>query len=797
MDHRTSKKLQWRVIAILCIVALVLPASAVAGSPRPWDVELENQVIQAPYDAIPYSEISAKLHEIESNSNRVRVDVIGQSAGGRDMFLVTLSDPQAMGRLGKYQAIRHMMLTDPEKAQDMIEKFGDFKVPFFVNASIHGTEYPGTDAAIKLIETLAYDEDSEEVRAILDSVILLVNVVANPDGRVLNTRYNANGFDLNRDFITQSQPETRAMVRVIADWNPMVLLDLHGFYNPMLIEPCTPPHNPNYEYDLFIKWAVDLALAMKGELDDQLGFDAQIPFLEDDLGWDDWAPSYTPMYAMFHGAYGHTLETSYHDQRGVDAHFAATWGALKFVSENKEGMIYDQIEIFRRGYVAEPQVLDWPDDLPDDLADQYEDLMIQHFPAAYLIPPGPPFQVSQHQVARLVDFLLFNDVQVHQANQSFIVDEVLYPEGTYVVWMDQPKRGLANTILEDGLDLSEYEGLEFYSPPTVWSNPRFWGVDPVVLQEKPEIATVEIKAADPPQGSVVDDTDTAGAYAYAPTSIAAIQATNELLAQGVVLHRAEAPFEDSGQTFEAGTFILPADKDLAQGLAQEYGLEVVALEDQPAEATLMHEQRIAALIDIEGYNLLERFGFEFDAFTVQDLNTGPDLTAYDVFLNDTVSLSYAGLSAKGRKALDDFFDTDGDYVGLGRGGADMAQELLGFVEYNPPGNSIGRVDFAAGDPISAGFGEEGYVFVNATALFAFEEPNPDVEIAASLKDTGFIVSGYWPGWEDSGQGGAAVVIHQTSESGQDITLIGFDAVFRAHPENGFRMVANAIYNGLD
>ena len=83
MDHRTSKRLQWRVIAILAIVALVLPASAVAGSPQPRDVELESQVIQAPYDAIPYSEISAKLHEIESNSNRVRVDVIGQSAGGR------------------------------------------------------------------------------------------------------------------------------------------------------------------------------------------------------------------------------------------------------------------------------------------------------------------------------------------------------------------------------------------------------------------------------------------------------------------------------------------------------------------------------------------------------------------------------------------------------------------------------------------------------------------------------------------------------------------------------------------
>jgi hypothetical protein len=50
--------------------------------------------------------------------------VIGQSAGGRILFLVTLSDSQAMGRLGQYQAIRKTMLKEPEKAQAMIDKVG-------------------------------------------------------------------------------------------------------------------------------------------------------------------------------------------------------------------------------------------------------------------------------------------------------------------------------------------------------------------------------------------------------------------------------------------------------------------------------------------------------------------------------------------------------------------------------------------------------------------------------------------------------------------------------------------------
>ena len=36
---------------------------------------------------------------------------------------------------------------------------------------------------------------------ILNHVILVFNVIQNPDGRVAGTRANGNGFDLNRDFL--------------------------------------------------------------------------------------------------------------------------------------------------------------------------------------------------------------------------------------------------------------------------------------------------------------------------------------------------------------------------------------------------------------------------------------------------------------------------------------------------------------------------------------------------------------------------------------------------------------------
>ncbi len=797
MEKGFKRKLPGFLLVILCVFALIVPASAAASSATQgkwWDVEPEEEVPSPYYDSILYSEIGPRLREIEKNSNRVKVDVIGQSAGGRNLFLVTLSAPEAMGRLGQYQAIRNTMLKDPEKAQAMIDKFGDFKVPVFINGSIHGGEYPGVDAAIRLIETLAYG-DTAEVQAILNNVILLVNVVQNPDGRVMGTRRNANGFDINRDFIAQTQPETHATVRVFTQWNPMVVLDLHGFVTPMLIEPCTPPHNPNYEYDLYIKWAYGEALAMEAELLAQTGLDAQIPYRDDALGWDDWPPSYVPMYAMYHGAYGHTLETP--DRRlgelTVDAHYAAVWGALKFVAENREGMIHDQIEIFRRGFLDLMQHPIPPELLPT--YPQYQDLMIQEFPAAYVIPKDEPFQTSPHQPARLVDFLLFNDVQVEQASQSFTLDGVAYPKGSYIVWMDQPKRGLANVILDDGLDLSDIPGLYFYSPPSVWSHPLLWGAELAVMEENMAIKTSTVNKAAAPQGSV--EGGKGGAYGYLPTSIAAFKATNDLLKRGVALYRSSDPFVDSGRNFAAGAVIVSGVPALANELANQYGLDVFALEAMPENAVMMKKQRIAVYGD-EGVNhCLKTLGFDYDEVSTSDLNAGI-ISGYDVFLNQ--NLRWRSLDADGQASFRAFVGDGGDYVGLGdRGRAiDFAVDAgIIDVDYGYiSGNAIVKVDYDSDDSVAAGFREDGYAFVYRSVWFTDWD---GMEVSARLDGGDFLVSGFWEDWQTSGANGMPVIVHNENGDGglQDTVLIGIDPTFRGHPENTFRIVGNAIFSGLD
>lgn len=124
---------------------------------------------------------------------------------------------------------------------------------------------------------------------------------------------------MNRDNSYQTQPETRSVTEQIAKWSPLSFLDMHGFDANFLIEPSTPPHNPNVEYDLLIDHMVEQAKAMGEAGIANTKYDYyHIPYEEHRKtakdpnyvskgtasGWDDASAAYTAAFAMYHGAMG-------------------------------------------------------------------------------------------------------------------------------------------------------------------------------------------------------------------------------------------------------------------------------------------------------------------------------------------------------------------------------------------------------------------------------------------------------------------------------------------------------------
>lgn len=98
----------------------------------------------------------------------------------------------------------------------------------------HGNEPAGTPAVLDLLKAVA----NGSMGHVLSNQVLVALPMANPDGAQQGSRANGHGQDLNRDHVALSEPETRAMHRVLNGWEVDVALDHHeyagiGYGNPV------------------------------------------------------------------------------------------------------------------------------------------------------------------------------------------------------------------------------------------------------------------------------------------------------------------------------------------------------------------------------------------------------------------------------------------------------------------------------------------------------------------------------------------------------------------------------------
>ncbi len=461
----------------------------------------------------PYHAIAPKLNALQALGDRVSVEIAGRSAGGHRLYLVTVTAPETARQARAQARMRERIENAPRLAAKDRTLKKTYKTPVFFNNNIHGNEWEGTDAALRLIERLAKAKDTR-TKDLLTHSRLYFNITANPDGRIAGTRTNASGFDMNRDFVTASQPEVRAMRRIQIGKQPAVMLDLHGYVNGTLIEPTTPPHGENYEYDLFLKNTYANALRMEaavnglGYTHDKDGVDpAQIPFRDSEEGWDDWPPVFTPQYAAFHGTVAaHTVEIPLQVNNAayeslpvaelrrrsainVDVAGAAMEATLGFVREKRSSLLADQIEVFRRGAAGAAQVPVSEETVPGVPGIGPEDVYTAEFPRAYVVPAGRT-QRSATAAARLVDHLIANDIRVTRATAGFRLGGRTYAKGSYVVDMRQAKRGLANALLADGRDISDKVSVMY--DISGWSLGRLWGAT-VVAAESGRVSALPVR----------------------------------------------------------------------------------------------------------------------------------------------------------------------------------------------------------------------------------------------------------------------------------------------------------------
>jgi hypothetical protein len=610
---------------------------------------------------------------------------------------------------------------------------------------------------------------------------------------VQGTRQNANGLDLNRDFATRSQSENRAVVEQFRRWVPTGLWDLHGYVDPMLIEPTTAPHNPNYEYDLYIKWALPAGQASAAEVTARTGLETDIPFLEYNRGdWDDWPPIFTPQLAQYYGAVASsTLEVPL-DQNGAAAedppaeraeraeintaaHVAAVWGGVRYLTGNAQQVMLDQIEILRRGDAGVPPASD-PFLEPPERSLGYPSPPGYEAtpPGAYVLPIDEDGDTEPATV-RLVNHLRAYGIEVEVARHRFTAGGTTYPRGTYIVNMNQPLRGLANSLLEPGYDLTPVTP-QMYDI-SGWSLGELWGAPVAESDERVRAGRLLRRDVQPD----VDISRRAAAYALTVDDPSDIRAVNALLDQGVELSRAPD-----------GRVIAPASAywELVKA-GEEEGLSVETLGAVPDGVVPLAAPRIAASISTYEEVLLRDLRFNITA--IEDFTT-LDPSAYDVLAFST-GPEYGDLSAAEQAAVQAFLAAGGGLVGWTREGAafnDAANALpvdFAFADIDATPNGVGRVTNAPDSPVVSGYPEADTSFVFNPLWFPVL--GEGVRADQRYGEGDFFFAGHWIGQEDA-SGQPSVVSGNTATGGRGV-LFGTDPLFRQHPKKLFGQMAQALY----
>jgi Zinc carboxypeptidase len=857
----------WLTLSLVLATASLLAAAGGAsadiappwcGTPEPDSAEQLPPEESFPH--IPYYAIGCTLEDIQSRSNgRMEMEVIGQSSTGRDMYGVVINSRETRAQRESYERLRAVLryaLTDPERAKETVRR-RDVKVPIFIQGGIHGNEYEGVDASMRAIERLAttpYGQDPE-VDALLDHAVVVFNVIQNPDGRVAGTRANGNGFDLNRDYITQSQPETVNSVQFFREWLPTEALDLHGYVEPTLLEGTTVPHNPGIEYDIWLKWSQPrLDANQAGLASEGYGITRPVNNIPPEWipagetlpqGWDDWGPFYTGQYGQLRGLDSSTVEMCWTmdplecglngqpapligDKGALRQMELAVWSTLDFVIEHRREMMFDQFEIYRRGVEDAPRP-ELEDPLPVVGTAADHDYMVD-YPRAHVIPVGDG-QRSDAEAKRLVDFLLANDIVVERLRREYRFGGREFEKGSYVVFMGQALRALANTMLDVGEDISD-RVTQLYAPPGAWSNGFLWGADVVTIERDRAFSpsTSAVKRTDRVDGGL--RTGRADWYALEVDSRTAVSTVNELVRNGVQARLATESFETRYGEMPAGSVLFEEDdvRELRSagrdaGLWFEPGRGFM-----PPREPIERVPRIACLCSaLENWALEARLGFEADRWTNGSIASAPSdpLVNYDVIYN-TSQIWPSNETARAR--YNAFFARGGGYVGARINGAafvtppEPGAQVAGLqAEWQGRASSPGKATENV-EPLIESFGRVGSVFqedvsgivfwdneqrerspivgaypARDTALVEdpvwFTDVPSDITVDGRLPESDYLASGHWPN-PDPSAGGAPVIVHGPNESGTArITLFGIDPMFRAHPERSFPAVASGFYWG--
>src|SRR6185503_19932178 len=229
-----------------------LPQSATVPSPT----KHLGHIVGAPGELARTEKIYAYYRALAAATPRVKVETIGKSEEGREILLVFVGDEKSLADLDRIMA----------KSKPL----------YMLHGGLHSTETGSPEMLMELAYRLAVSE-APLIRTIRDHVIVLINPVAEPDGRDkavdwfyrhLKGKTDYDNLppisppywgkyvrhDNNRDGVQRKLALTRATQDAFLRWHPAVVHDLHESIPLLSIWTGTGPYNVNLDPIILTEW---------------------------------------------------------------------------------------------------------------------------------------------------------------------------------------------------------------------------------------------------------------------------------------------------------------------------------------------------------------------------------------------------------------------------------------------------------------------------------------------------------------------------------------------------------------
>lgn len=338
-------------------------------------------------------EIAEYFRLVSEKTDRVQFATYGRSHEGRPLVYAVVSDPANLRNLENIQKQQNRLFTQPETLtpQDLA------KMPAVVwmGYGVHGDEASGPEAAVLTLYRLAASNDPA-TREILKNTVVFLLPDYNPDGRDRFTnwvnakrgrtvtehpadvehnipwpggRTNHYWFDLNRDWLPLTQPESTGRHALYTAWRPQLTLDWHemGANSTYFFQPGVPTrtnrNTPAENQAITGEIAAFYAKALENR--NQLYFTEE-RFDDFYIGKGSTYPDVTGSVGILFeqaGSEGHLIQTPSRllDYRTtVLNQYATSLATLEAAREKRQQLLDYQRRFFAEPYTGQAQALEIP-----------------------------------------------------------------------------------------------------------------------------------------------------------------------------------------------------------------------------------------------------------------------------------------------------------------------------------------------------------------------------------------------------------------------------------------------------